>query len=54
MKADRVCEGDCNTHPMPGILLVVGRLVPICHEQERLDEGDSVDLVVEVIENLSS
>ena len=47
-------EGDGHAHPVPGVFLVIGRLVPVCHEEEGLHEGDAVELVVEVVEDLIS
>lgn len=37
---------------MPCIFLIVWRFVPICHEEEGLNERDSVNFIVEIIENL--
>lgn len=37
---------------MPSILLIVWCFVPICHEEEGLNKGFTVDFIVEVIEHL--
>ena len=50
MQADGVGQGQADAHPVPGVLLVVGRLVPIGHQQERLNERNAVHFVVEVIQ----
>lgn len=41
-----------HTHPMPGILLVIGCFVPVCHEKQGLDEYETVALVVKVVQKL--
>ncbi|EPE02967.1 hypothetical protein F503_08844 [Ophiostoma piceae UAMH 11346] len=51
VQANGVGERDGNAHPVPGVLLVVGGLVPVGHEQEGLDEGEAVGLVVEVVQS---
>lgn len=45
-------EGDGDSHPVPGILLVVWGLIPVGHEEEGLDDGDAVGLVVEIVQGL--
>lgn len=52
MQTDRVGKRNGNTHPMPGILLVIRCLVPVCHEQKRLHKGDAIDFVIKIIQNL--
>ena len=49
-----MCEGDGYAHPVPGVFLIVGGFIPVCHEKEGLHEGDTVELVVEVVEDLRS
>ena len=41
VQADCVGEGDGNTHPVPGVFLVIRSLVPVGHEEERLDDGNA-------------
>jgi hypothetical protein len=38
---------------VPGVLLVIGCLIPICHQEQALDEDEAVRLVVEVVEELN-
>ena len=49
VQADGVGEGGGHAHPVPHILLVGGRLVLVRHEEEGLDEGDTVELVIEIV-----
>lgn len=37
---------------MPGVFLVIGRLVPVCHQQKGLHERDAINLVVKVVQQL--
>lgn len=46
-------ERDGNSHPVPGILLVVWGFVPVRHEQKCLDEKHAVVLVIEIVEQPS-
>lgn len=52
MQADGVGEGNGNAHPVPGVFLVVGGLVPVGHLHERLDEHEAVLFIVKVIQEL--
>lgn len=52
MESDCVGEGHGDTHPMPSVFLVVWCLVPVGHEEKRLDKSKSVGFIVEVIQSL--
>lgn len=52
MQADGVGERNGNAHPVPGVFLVVGGLVPVGHLHERLDEHEAVLFIVKVIQEL--
>ena len=53
VQADGVRQADGDAHPVPGVLLVVGALVPERLQQKTLDKDDAVQLVVEVVQELS-
>lgn len=52
MKSDSMGKRNSNTHPVMAILLVVRCFVPEGHEKQRLDQGDSVRFVVEIVKKL--
>lgn len=41
-----------NTHPVPGILLIIRGLIPIRHEEQSLNKDESVEFIVKVVEKL--
>lgn len=43
-------QRDGNAHPVPGVFLVIRRLIPVRHEKQRLDEDEPIGIVVKVIE----
>lgn len=52
MKSDSMGKRNSNTHPVMAILLVIRCFVPEGHEKQRLDQGDSVRFVVEIVKKL--
>ena len=52
VEADRVRQRYRDAHPVPRVFGVVGRLVPVRHEQQALDQDQAVRLVIKVVEEL--